>query len=578
MTGNKVRRSQKEDKRLTEEVKNNNNATNKNVHRNIEIQDMTKEDILRLRDTAEQTRVQFKERVTRDNKYDVSCEMVALSNSRGGMIVVGIDDKTGRINPLSFVEVQETTNLLGSLASEGVVPQILLDIENVQMEGGVIVVATVKQGRNKPYRDSKGIVWVKQGADKRKVFDNAELIAMLMENGQMHPDSMPVNGTSIKDLDENTLRDYLLNRFRSDFERQQLSITELRHRSLDEIAGILSQTPEGILKNNGLVMEDGTLTVAALMLMGKYPQRWLPAFTVRCVSFVGNSIGGTEFRDKSGNDADGNAVHLYNYIISFLTRNLRKKQVEKDFNSQGELEVSTASLSEIVTNGILHRSYVIEAPLRVFIFDNRIEIHSPGLLPEGVSMESIKHGASVPRNKLLFNHGINLLPYTGAGSGITRALKFTPDIKFENDETLNEFIVTIERRNAGENSAQTDREDDREDRDKRDEETKDNSLVTKLIEKQETSKRDRDGTEETEDGSRIMHTPYRLLTGVQKDIIQFCSIPRTAKEIMDHIGYYNNSKNMTAYVKPLLEMGYLEMTEPEKPNSKNQKYRKVRKG
>ena len=56
---------------------------------------MTKEDILRLRDTAEQTKVQFKERVTRDNKYDVSCEMVAQSNSRGGMIVVGIDDKTG---------------------------------------------------------------------------------------------------------------------------------------------------------------------------------------------------------------------------------------------------------------------------------------------------------------------------------------------------------------------------------------------------------------------------------------------------------------------------------------------------
>ena len=538
---------------------------------------MTKEDILRLRDTAEQTRVQFKERVTRDNKYDVSCEMAAQSNSRGGMIVIGIDDKTGRINPLSFVEVQETTNLLGSLASEGVVPQILLDIENVQMEGGVIVVATVKQGRNKPYRDSKGIVWVKQGADKRKVFDNAELIAMLMENGQMHPDSMPVNGTSIKDLDENTLRDYLLNRFRSDFERQQFSVTELRHRSLDEIAGILSQTPEGILKNNGLIMEDGTLTVAALILMGKYPQRWLPAFTVRCVSFVGNSIGGTEFRDKSGNDADGNAVHLYNYIISFLTRNLRKKQVEKDFNSQGELEVSTASLSEIVTNGILHRSYIIEAPLRVFIFDNRIEIHSPGLLPEGVSMESIKHGASVPRNKLLFNHGINLLPYTGAGSGITRALKFTPDIKFENDETLNEFIVTVERRNAGKNGAQTDRDDDREDRDKRDKEDKDNLLVTKHIEKQETPKRDRDGVEETKDGSHITRTPYRLLTSVQKDIVQFCSIPRTAKEIMDHIGYYNNSKNMTAYVKPLLGMGYLEMTEPDKPNSKNQKYRKVRK-
>ena len=529
---------------------------------------MTKEDILRLRDTAEQTQVQFKERVTRDNKYDVSCEMVAQSNSHGGMIVVGIDDKTGRINPLSFVEVQETTNLLGSLASEGVVPQILLDIENVQMEGGVIVVATVKQGRNKPYRDSKGIVWVKQGADKRKVFDNAELIAMLMENGQMHPDSMPVNGTSIKDLDENTLRDYLLNRFRGDFERQQMPIAELRNKSLDEIADVLSQTPEGILKNNGLILEDGTLTVAALMLMGKYPQRWLPAFTVRCVSFVGNSIGGTEFRDKSGNDADGNAVHLYNYIISFLTRNLRKRQVEKDFNSQGELEVSIASLSEIVTNSILHRSYVIEAPLRVFIFDNRIEIHSPGLLPEGVSMESIKHGASVPRNKLLFNHGINLLPYTGAGSGITRALKFTPDIKFVNDETLHEFVVTVERRGIESNDREDDREDDRDsDRDDKDMTLENSNLQN---ERQECNDRDNDN-----DRVKPTGISYKNLAGTQKNIIHFCSIPRSAREILDHIGYKYHPTHIAKFIKPLLEFGFLEMTEPDKPNSKNQKYRKV---
>ena len=55
--------------------------------------------------------------------------------------------------------------------------------------------ASIKPGVNKPYRDSKGIFWVKQGADKRKVFDNVELIAMLMENGQLHPDSMSVKGT-----------------------------------------------------------------------------------------------------------------------------------------------------------------------------------------------------------------------------------------------------------------------------------------------------------------------------------------------------------------------------------------------
>ena len=317
-------------------------------------------------------------------------------------------------------------------------------------------------------------------------------------------------------------------------------------------------------------MEDGTLTLAALMLMGKNPQRWLPAFTVRCISFVGNSIGGTEFRDKSGNDADGNAVHMYNYIISFLTRNLRQKQVEKDFNSPGELEVSLTSLSEIVTNGILHRSYVIEAPLRVFIFDNRIEIHSPGLLPEGVNLENILHGASLPRNKLLFNHGINLLPYTGAGSGITRALKFTPDIKFVNNETLNEFMVTVERKNVEDNVEVGDRDIDREDRDK--------VLNNKGLENTENSKIDREDRDADRDNDvEHLHISYKTLEGIQKNIVQFCSVPRSAREILDHIGYAYNSTNIANQIKPLLELGFIEMTEPDKPNSKNQKYRKTHK-
>ena len=156
-------------------------------------------------------------------------------------------------------------------------------------------------------------------------------------------------------------------------------------------------------------------------------------------------------------------------------------------------------------------------------------------------------------------------------------MKFTPDIKFVNDETLNEFVVMVERRNVGETDVKNDRDNDRDDRDKRDEEDRDNSLSAKYIENNEAAKRDDDGVEETEDRAHVVRTPYKQLPSVQKDIIQFCAIPRTAKEIMDHIGYYNNSKNMTTYVRPLLEMGYIEMTEPDKPKSKNQKYRKVRK-
>ncbi len=66
--------------------------------------------------------------------------------------------------------------------------------------------------------------------------------------------------------------------------------------------------------------------------------------------------------------------------------------------------------------------YYINSPIRLFIFDNRIEIHSPGILPDGVTEESIKQGISVPRNKLLFENAKDILPYTGIGSGIMRAM------------------------------------------------------------------------------------------------------------------------------------------------------------
>ena len=66
---------------------------------------MTAEDILKLRDLGEVSKMQFKERLL--NKYDIGCEIVAFSNTHGGQLIVGINDKTGKINPLSFQEVQE---------------------------------------------------------------------------------------------------------------------------------------------------------------------------------------------------------------------------------------------------------------------------------------------------------------------------------------------------------------------------------------------------------------------------------------------------------------------------------------
>lgn len=128
--------------------------------------------------------MQFKERIP--DKYDIGCELAALSNAHGGKLVVGIKDKTGAINALSYFEVQQTTNLLSDIASENVVPSILFNIETVGVKGGSLVVANVKEGLNKPYHDDKGIVWVKQGAAHHVPFRQCNPFASIYWCGQRH--------------------------------------------------------------------------------------------------------------------------------------------------------------------------------------------------------------------------------------------------------------------------------------------------------------------------------------------------------------------------------------------------------
>lgn len=165
---------------------------------------MTEQELLQLRDLAEDGKVQFKERVT--DRYEIGCEMVAFSNSRGGKLVIGINDKSGAINALSYMELQETTNLLTSIASENVIPNVLIDVDNVPTSGGAVVIATISEGKNKPYHDNKGIIWVKNGADKRKVFDNSELAEMMSECGSFAPDEVAVPNATIDDLDADTIK------------------------------------------------------------------------------------------------------------------------------------------------------------------------------------------------------------------------------------------------------------------------------------------------------------------------------------------------------------------------------------
>jgi ATP-dependent DNA helicase RecG len=180
------------------------------------------------------------------------------------------------------------------------------------------------------------------------------------------------------------------------------------------------------------------------MLFGRQPQRHRPVFLVKAVSFVGNDPAGDKYRDSE--DIQGCLRDLHKGTMSFLTRNLRRLQGEKGFNTEGDLEVPMAALEELVVNMLLHRDYFISAAWRVLLFDNSIELISPGALPNNLSVENIKNGVSIIRNPLMVSFATKELPYRGIGTGVRRAMAAVPALDLESDHGRNLFIARIPRR------------------------------------------------------------------------------------------------------------------------------------
>ena len=199
----------------------------------------------------------------------------------------------------------------------------------------------------------------------------------------------------------------------------------------------------------------------------------------------------------------------------------------------------------------------------------------------------------MPRNMFLFNNAIYLLPYTGVGSGITRALDEDVNVTFMNNDKAQEFVITVWRGEGNQVEGESNQVEEKSnqvedhntglrhsdtDHDTRlrhsgtDLNTSENGLDTRL----RHSGTDLD-TSENDLDTRLRHsdTPKVSLSNKQRDIVNFCSVPRTTKEILDRIGVSMHSKNRERYITSLVAAGYLQMTNPDNPTASNQKYKKV---
>jgi len=367
---------------------------------------------------GEDSRHQFKADVTNVNA--LAAEFVAFSNADGGYLLIGVDDD-GSIAGLTSADMQRLNQLVSNAASQSVRPPINPFTENLSLPEGMVMVVTVERGISKPYMDNQGAIWIKSGADKRKVTAREELQRMYQSAALLHADETPVAGSRVEDLDSAYFDAFLQKAFDESLEEQTVDLSQL-------------------LENMNL-MRDSCLNISGLLLFAKQPQFRLPAFIVKAVAFPSNELEALEYLDSQ--DITGRLADVFQHSLSFVVRNLHHRQADQSVNSLGQLEIPRIVFEELIANALIHRDYFISASIRLLIFKNRIEIISPGHLPNNLTIANIKRGNSNIRNPVLASFATRLLPYRGLGSGISRALKAWSQIEFEDDRDGNLFKVTV---------------------------------------------------------------------------------------------------------------------------------------
>jgi ATP-dependent DNA helicase RecG len=358
------------------------------------------------------------------NADSLAAEMAAFANANGGIIYIGIADDGSAIG-LDQKNLGRVNQLVSNSASHCVRGPLVVETRNVALENGnVVIELKVPKGIDRPYFDTKGVIWFRVGSDKRRINSKEELRRLFQMSEQFHADELPTKA-DVDKLDKLRFRDFLKKEYDQDYPMDKVELSKL-------------------LNNMNLLADNGNLNLAGALMFAERPEWIVPQFVVKSIRFMGNEIHSTDYVDTE--DFEGPLEKVFNDSLAFIMRNLHKVQAGQNVNSPGVPEVPKVVFEELLVNALIHRDYLVNAPIRLFIFDDRIEIISPGHLPNNLTVEKITKGNSNIRNPILASYvAKGLLPYHGLGSGIKRALANWSDINFINDHDGCLFIATINR-------------------------------------------------------------------------------------------------------------------------------------
>ena len=470
---------------------------------------MTPQALQHILANGEDTRHQFKRGFAHADS--LAAELVAFANGLGGVLLIGVNDDAS-VHGLSSADVARLNQMLSNAASQHVNPAINPVSTNVRTNDGLVMVVEVQPGLNKPYMDQQGRIWVKSGADKRQVTAREEMQRLFQQSGLLHADEIPVAHATLDDLDLALFSDYFTRRYQR------------------SPAAVSPSMPQ-LLRNLGLMHAD-TPNLAAILLFGKVPELRLPAFTIKAVAFPGTIAHDLSYIDSE--NLEGTLLQQYQKAMAFLRRNLHHVQSGTSFNSPSQLEIPALVFEEILVNALVHRDYFTQAHIQLFIFSDRVEITSPGHLPDHGDVTQLRYGVSRLRNPVLAGHAFHLLPYHGLGTGIPRATEAWPQIELQNHRTANHFKAVVWRPLTSHAHAQ---------------EVKAESKVE----------------------SKVESLDVRVLDALQNGALSKAGLAQA-------LGMRQATGQLHQQVRDLLAHEQIEMTLPEKPNSRLQQYRLTKTG
>ncbi|MCL0048134.1 putative DNA binding domain-containing protein [Dehalococcoidia bacterium] len=371
---------------------------------------------------GENLHTEFKELI--ESNEDLAKSIVCFANTDGGQIILGIS-KTGEI--VGVENVDETIRRIDDVAFNRCEPPVTAVVETIPVEDKTVVVVNVPKGEQRPYRTQSGFYYIRS-ANRCRQASRQELLRLFQATETIFYDETEIQKAQIYDLD---IEEFV------NFTRRYMGV------SISED----SEEVQYLMKNLKVISRKGKPTLAGILFFGRNPQQYLPYAKIICAYIEGKDISGTPTDIKS---LQGKISSILEDTIKFLKIYLREEHRIKGFEPEIYSEIPEEALREAIINAIAHRDYTISAPIRILIFKDRIEIHSPGRLPNTVTIESMKvGGAHVLRNPTIYNFFAKMGLVTDIGSGVKRiieSVKKTLQEEVQLMETENEFILKVPRK------------------------------------------------------------------------------------------------------------------------------------